>query len=66
MDTQMIAPARPRHKPPQHLECALRALRASLVVSLFLAGELRQSAFEHRLSVLLVEIDRLLEGLDAA
>jgi hypothetical protein len=65
MEVQTITLTRSSHK-PLHLECALRALRASLVVSLFLAGELRLSPFEHRLSVLLVEIDRLLEGLDAA
>jgi len=44
----------------------MRALRNTVWVSLYLAQDLQLSALEHRLTVTLVEVDRLLVELDLA
>lgn len=51
-------------QPPLDVECRLRVLHNALIPPLFLAGELRLPGMEHRLSVLVAEVERLLGELD--
>jgi hypothetical protein len=66
MDAQTIAHVPPSHKTPLHLETTTRALRHSVWLSLYLAQDLQLPGLQHALTRTLVEIDRLLEELDAA
>lgn len=66
MNAQTITHARSSDKPPLHRECTMRALRSTLWVSVFLSQDLSLHALQHRITVMLVEVDRLLEELDLA
>lgn len=64
MEVQTIVHVSPPHK-PLNRELKTRALRNALWLSLFHAQELRMRGLEHRLTVTLTEVDRLLDTLDA-
>lgn len=52
--------------PTLHLEARLRVLRSALLPPLLLAQDLQLHGIEHRVCVLVTEVDRLLEELDLA